>query len=431
MRPLPLGATPWLIVSDIHWDPGATDAFPSGYESDTNTALLASAIAEMKRADRDAPVVLITGDFLAHHFHYERAEATMRALARRFDAAFPHAQFVIALGNEDSACGDYELSVRAPFLRTVAAAWRPLVNRRGAAPGFARSFAADGFYSAALPVAGLRAVVIDDVFWSPRYRAACGGTGGDRQTQADLRAALRAAPHGRNWVIAHIPPGIDAYSTAHLGRGLVVVPFLNAQPRKALVALVNDPRSHVALVLTAHTHKFAFRIDGEGGASAAPMLLVPAISPIFSNAPSFLTVDVRADGTVASADDHAFLDGRWQTIGGTKTLGLHAVTGPELRALQKRLARDPALRRQFARLYNGGAPPEIDESNWRSYWCAATAFSIGAFSSCAGHAGGISVITRRGVVLIAAIALAVICVGSIAVARRLRHAGRRRRTKPS
>ncbi len=354
----------------------------------------------------------------------------MRALALRFNRTFPRAQFVIALGNEDSACGDYALSVRAPFLRSVAAAWEPLVNRRGAAPAFARSFAADGFYTAKLPVPGVRAVVIDDVFWSPRYRTACGGAGGDHETVADLRAALRGGAHGRNWVIAHIPPGIDAYSTAHIGRGLVVVPFLNSTPRKALVTLVNDPRSRVTVVLAAHTHKFAYRIDGQGGASAAPMLLVPAISPIFRNAPSFLTVKVRADGRIASADDHAFLDGRWQTIGGTRTLGLSAITGPQLLALQTRLARDPVLRREFDRLYNGGAPSEIDESNWRTYWCAATAFSLGSFSSCLGHARGISVVTRRGVVFIAAggAVLVLALAGIIVAGRYLRRAAGRKRS---
>jgi hypothetical protein len=351
----------------------------------------------------------------------------MRALALRFNAAFPHAQFVIALGNEDSACGDYELTARAPFLRAVAAAWQPLVDRHRAAPAFVRSFSQDGFYTAALPIAGLRAVVIDDVFWSPRYRAACGGTSGDRQTLTDLQAALRGRRYGRTWVIAHIPPGIDAFSTTQLGRGLVVVPFLNAAPRKALLALVNDPRSHVAVVLAAHTHKFAFRIDGESGVTAAPILLVPAISPIFHNAPSFLTIDVKPDGTIASADDHAYLDGRWQTIGGTKTLGLTAVTGQELLALQTRLARDPELRGKFDRLYNGGAPPEIDESNWRSYWCAATALSIGSFTACMGRSPGISVFTRRGVVLIVVSALAVLLVGSIASAWRAWRAGRRAR----
>jgi hypothetical protein len=121
-----------------------------------------------------------------------------------------------------------------------------------------------------------------------------------------LRKALLERPADRKWVIAHIPPGIDAYSTT-LARELVVVPFLDQAPRQQSLRLLSAPRSHVALVLAAHTHKFAYRIAGEEGANPVAMLLIPSISPIFRNSPSFLTVNVRSDGVITNADDHAFI----------------------------------------------------------------------------------------------------------------------------
>lgn len=51
------------------------------------------------------------------------------------------------------------------------------------------------------------------------------------------------------------------------------------------------------------------------------------------------------------------------------------LSGIELRELQERLATDRSLRERFAALYNGSAPPEINES----YWCAATAFTATDF----------------------------------------------------
>lgn len=418
---------PWLFVSDLHFDPTSESSVPSSSGEDTNRVLLRSSIAEMKRVDPAPPVVVITGDFLAHHFDSSKAEATMIALAVSFNAAFPHAQFVIALGNEDSACGDYALSAHAPFLQSVAAAWEPMVNRRGAAPQFARTFSRDGFYVTTLPIPRLQAVVIDDVFWSPRFRTTCGGMSGGDRTTAELRAALGGRPNGRKWVVAHIPPGIDAYSTVYLVHQLVDVPFLNPAPRQQLMSLVDDPRSNVVLVLAAHTHKFAYRFDARAGKQAAPILLVPSISPIFSNAPSFLTVNVRPDGAIGSADVHALLAGRWRAVGGTRALGLSAVTTPNLFALQARLAHDPKLRQRFARLYEAGARPEIDERNWRSYWCAATEFAAGDFRSCLGHAGGVSLLTRRGALVVtvgAAFVVAAVAAGGIVVSR-----FRRRRTR--
>jgi hypothetical protein len=400
--PQSVAAAPWLFLSDIHFDPDNTSSTPSYFGADTNLALLRSTIAEMVRVDRAAPVVVITGDFLAHKkFDTPQADAVLTMLARRFDAAFPKAQFVIALGNEDSGCGDYAVAKGSPFLRDTAHAWAPLVNRNGRAPAFVRSFSIDGGYTTTLPIAHLTAVVIDDVFWAPRYRAGCGGTGGGDATFADLRRALREHGSDPKWLILHIPPGIDAYSTTHLVHHLLDVPFLDTGPRQRMLGIMGERRSHIALVVGAHTHKFSYRIVGSRERGPVPIFLVPSISPIFSNAPSFLTVDVRADGVITRADDHALLFGRWRTVGGTHDLGLRAVTGTELTGLQTRLAHDRRLRAIYARLYNAGAPPEINERNWHSYWCASSAFASNAYRACVGHGGGISILTQRGVSFVA------------------------------
>jgi hypothetical protein len=133
------------------------------------------------------------GDFVAHIFDPKQAVPTMRALAQEFNHAFPHAQFVLVLGNEDSSCGDYQVSPNSPFLRAVAQAWEPLVNRNGAAPGFAHTFPAYGSYVTRLPSPGLRAIVLDDVFWSPRYRNAWARRRSPRR-QRSTRSPPRSGP---------------------------------------------------------------------------------------------------------------------------------------------------------------------------------------------------------------------------------------------
>jgi hypothetical protein len=390
-------ATPWLFVSDIHLKAVSKRPFPARAGHDTNAALFASSIAAMQRVDPHPPVVVVTGDLLAHGIDPHAAAATAELVARRLGRAFPHAQFVLALGNNDSACGDYALAPDAPFLRAVAAAWAPLVNRDGAAPDFARTFVRDGFYTARLPVAGLRAVIVDDVFWSPRYHAGCGPGGAIAATAMnELDAAMRRMP-GPLWVLFHIPPGVDAFSTAHVVHDLAVVPFLDPGWRDRFLAALERRPGAVALAVGAHTHRFAYRIVDASGARPVPMLLVPAISPIYGNAPSFLTADVRGGGVLAHVEEFSYVEGAWTNTGGLPSLGVEDVTAPNLLALQARLAQDAGLRATFARLYGGGGLTEINERNWRIYWCAATAFGSTPFRAC-DRTGGFSVFTGRGVI---------------------------------
>jgi hypothetical protein len=412
-------ASPWLAISDVHYDPTSERERPSSYGDDTNDALLTSMLAEARAVDPNPPVVIIGGDFLAHQFRRADAEATMAELAARFDATFPSAQFVITLGNNDSNCGDYLAPIGGPFLAAIAKAWAPLVNRRGAAPDFARRFARDGTYVARLPEPGLRMVVTNDVFDSLRYGAGCAkGYDGAAETLGRFRADLRAAgPNERNWTLFHIPPGIDAYTTTHLTHRLGIIPFLRPNAREALEADLVDPRDRVVLAIAGHTHKFAYRIIAGAGAVRIPALLVPSVSPIFDNGPSFLELSVEPDGTLSNVVEFSYASGEWQRLGSLADLGVHRFTAPDLEALQRRLAHDPALRAEFSRLYSGAGFSEIDERNWRSYWCAATNLSATSFDACTGQ-HGLSILTGRALKLIAAGALILAALAALFFFRR-------------
>ena len=413
---------PWLFVTDVHLEAAHGGTRPASFGHDTNAALFATGLRAMHDAVPNPPVVVIGGDLLAHDMDRAHATATMVSVAKAFNHTFPHAQFILTLGNEDSGCGDYALAPDAAFLRSVARAWAPMVNRNGAAPQFVRTFTHDGFYTARLPIAGTRAVVVDDVFWSPRYRAACGPAGNITTAALNELSRTLAPSTMRTWLFLHIPPGIDAFSTAHLTHRLAVVPFLNPAPRAQLTGLIGDPARNVALVVAAHTHKFAYRIVNESGKRPVPILLVPALSPIFGNSPSFVTATVSSDGTVAKVEEHSYVARKWRNAGGLESLGVRELSGEALSALQGRLAQDPVLRKRFALLYNGDAPPEINEANWRLYWCAATAFSAERFRACTNQ-GGFSVVTRRGLLAIggaAAVGLILISAGIVLRVRRRR-----------
>jgi sphingomyelin phosphodiesterase acid-like 3 len=410
-RPAVALATPWLFVTDIHlratWNHGP----PTKFGDDTNDALFESAIREMQRTDPNPPVVVLTGDLLAHIMPVKLATPTSVLIAHRLNRAFPHAQFVLALGNNDSACGDYAMPPDSAYLRTLAGAWGPLVNRNGAAPGFARTFAHDGFYTARLPIPGLRVIVVDDVFWSPRYRGCGPARNAGAHAMDELDRAV-AQSNGRLWIAFHIPPGVDAFSTAQIGHRFLIVPFLTPEMRDRFVGILGRAPDRIALAVAGHTHKFAFRIVDATGPHPVPMLLVPAVSPIFGNAPSFLTADVDTGGTLHDIRATTYLNGFWHHIGGMRSLGVDAFTGANLVELQKRLAGDPKLRATFADLYEGGAKPEITDRTWSVYWCAATAFGTTPFRDC-DNAGGVSFLTGRGLEAVGAAVLVVLAAGGL------------------
>ncbi len=217
------------------------------------------------------------------------------------------------------------------------------------------------------------------------------------------------------------PSGIDAYSTAHLVHRLVVVPFLNPRPREVLESFIADPSAHVTLVLAAHTHKFGYRIAGTAD-RPVPMLLMPSISPIFANAPGFLTAQADPDGTLIDVESYAFDGKGWQRMGGFPALGVGRLTGPALVDLHKRLAHDDALQKRFAVLYESGGLPEIDDRNWMTYWCSATAFIVTAFRACDDE-GGTSLLTQRGIKAVVVVAGGVAVVALVAgyvIYRRMR-----------
>ena len=413
---------PWLLATDVHFTPfvGAskpligrlqqapverwpallarTGQAPSKYGEDTNAALLESSLAAMRRADPAPPVVLLAGDLLGHEFreNYEKlaphpsgrgyrtlVDKTVAYLAARFGAAFPRAQFVLTLGNNDSYCGDYRATPGSPFLLRTARAWAPLVNRHHRAPGFVGSFRRLGSYVARLPRPRLHVVAVDDVFWSAEYENACGSAGEDPGAEQAhwLGAAMRRLPAGdRALVITHEPPGVDVFATLE-GSG-PPVPLLTGQGQAALLGALQDRK--VPALVFGHLHMSTYRI-GRG----TPMLGAPSISPVFGNNPAFLTVRVRRDGGIADFTAHALDLGRphprWRReYSFDHAYGLPAFDLASLTRLQARLGEDAAMRDGYEHRYVSGGKYPITEAQYPAYACGAIALELKAFEACVG-----------------------------------------------
>ena len=343
------GAQPWLFVSDLHFDPFDDDpvlteslaAAPPerwaaiyarevalrdpGVLADPNSSLFRSSLEAMHEADPNPPVVIIAGDFLAHHFFrlyanarfghidlkhsgpdYDRfMDATIAYIALAFDREFPHARFFVTIGNNDGYCGDYESTPGSPFLANFARAWSPLVDRYGDQPDFAKSFPAFGAYVGRLPLEGDRRLLVpNSVIWSLYYSDPCepGRRAHDGHAQAVQlawmrRVTARGGASTRWWMMTHIPPGINAFgSTAE------------QTPRSMYASSALDQLQHLRLsggrpfqlIVTGHTHANSFRLTPHaGGPGVAPVTIIPSITPVNGNAPAFAVDDILPDGSVA------------------------------------------------------------------------------------------------------------------------------------
>jgi hypothetical protein len=348
-------AMQWLVLNDIHLNP--YDARPGAvYGSDTNPALLNDAIREMRTVNPNPAVIVLGGDFLAHHFPalararhddpYRDGSATIRNIARSLNRAFPRAQFLVTLGNNDDPCGDYHSEVGGPYAREIARAFAPLVDRNGSAPDFERRFAEGGYYTARLP-GGVRAVVLNSVLWSFVYRGSCQQHASDPGA-AEQRWFARALQGGPSVVVMHVPPGFDAQSTT-VARRIVAVPFLSGRNDAAFRKTLREHANDIGFILGAHTHRYDFRVPGD-----VPMLIASSLSPVYRNNPAFYALTVAGSTLVDAVPyvDRLRDDGWIREPSFDATYGTKMLDAGQLRAASDRIAADTSLRATWVAAYD-------------------------------------------------------------------------------
>ena len=339
---------PVLMLSDIHFDPfhdpakvpqlrtEPIDRWPAilrapmsptqaadlqalqttcnGRALDTAWPLLQTAFAAAHQAEPRPLFVTLSGDLLTHEFacrfshlapdatvqdQAAFAAKTVSFVVTQLRGTFPRIPVYAALGNNDSGCADYRETPGDTFVHATA---DTLTLAAGVTP--------EGDYNVPLPppMVHARLIVLQDIFESRQFSTCAGSS--DRspeKAQIDwLRAQLAdARAHNEHvWVLAHIPPGVDVYTSF---RRYLLQPtgMCNASPTAFLAdstfpdALL-DYADVVRLALFGHTHMDEVRLlhrETPGSAPATiPAKLVPSVSPYIGNHPAFLvaTVDPRS-----------------------------------------------------------------------------------------------------------------------------------------
>ena len=347
---------PVMMISDIHFDPfhdpakvarlrtaavGAWEGILKGPDSatqekdfdalqetckakgvDTPMPLLVSSLKAEKAQEPMPLFVTVSGDLMAHKFdckfktmapkateaeYSAFAAKTVAFVALELHETFPHSPVYFALGNNDSGCGDYAEDEDSAFLKSDGKSFAADVLDAKNAAAIAAEFSQLGDYNVAMPkpFSHARLIVLQDIFESKKYLGCDGKEPLGNMTPSEIQIAwLRgqlsaaAAKHEVVWVMAHIPPGIDAYSTltkfAEVCGGEKPTMFLGS---KDLADVLTEYAGTVRLGLFGHTHMDEMKLlhDDAGSGARVPIKLVPSITPVNGNDPAFTVakVDVK------------------------------------------------------------------------------------------------------------------------------------------
>jgi sphingomyelin phosphodiesterase acid-like 3 len=377
---------------------------------DSEYALLSSALRAAHGAAPKARLVIVPGDLLVHHFeeHFKAcapestdadftrfAAKTLEFVVLEIARSFPKAQVVPVLGNNDSDVGDYtEPSVE--MLKLVGSGWQPVVdgNHKDGHANFA-TFAAGGYYTARLiGWKHLQVAALNSNAWSAKFRDAGKATAsvGDQQLEW-LQDVLTAAEKAGDRVVlvGHIPPGLDAYATRNSGGRRIVTMYEECGEAgasatcqdfgHAVPSMMQRFAPVIAMGVFGHTHQNEFRLVGDPKATV-PIQVVPSISPVLNNNPSFFVVTadekfVWRDYTVwvlplssASTEKNAAPETWRVEYNFDAAYGQARWGASELRALVEKLNDDPGVRKEFFLRMGAGNPQVEVPTRWQeAYIC--------------------------------------------------------------
>ena len=386
--------------------------------ADTSYPLFASALGAIKANAAGARFVTVSGDLISHGFTCKFAqvfpkakpgdyssfvEKTIEFVMGSLRSALPGVPVYASLGNNDSDCGDYRLDANSGFLDATGKALT--ADAPAAEAGEARrDFAIGGNYSVSLPepFAQARLIVLDDLFMSRKYETCAGKDGSPEAARqiAWLRGELNLARKANRkvWVMTHIPPGVDAHSTALKGKnicgGKEPTMFLATDDLADTLAQYGDV---VKLAIFAHTHMDEMRLLVPANAAhadrAVPVKLVPSISPIDGNTPSITIsqVDPRSltliDWQVIEASNQTGVDATWaQEYDYAEAYGEPSFSAGRVAALIDEFRADPKAQtpasQAYIRNYFVGDRSVELAPFWPMEVCALTNLTAGSFSAC-------------------------------------------------
>jgi sphingomyelin phosphodiesterase acid-like 3 len=422
----------FLILSDIHFDPftgtdqagiealieSPVEKWPEVFEShagpdlpralsDTNFALLMSALSAAHSSGMQHDYVLVTGDYLGHNFerkywqfvpdgrgYQDFVIKTMVFVNRMIQKSFPAIPVIGALGNNDSLNGDYAFPGK-PLLVALSKEWKVLASR----PEAARTFVLGGYYAVPHPtVPSQEFIVLNTSLWSRLY------TGNASADIADEGAAqlkwltaeldrLRARKHTAA-LILHLPPGVDAYTSSKAANCQMPALYWKQPYLDAFLAAIGSHKNVLRDSYAGHTHVNDFRVFSD--ASGIPYFqtnIAPSLNPDRHDPEFEVGVYDHGSGALmnyavfylkASPEAASAAPSVWERAYDFRQISRFPAYNPAaLQTISTLLRSNEAVRSKLLELFSAhAAVVPFSAKDWRIYSCAETEITPDSFAAC-------------------------------------------------
>lgn len=404
----------FLHVSDIHLDPFTDLAGGklAPYGEDTNYALFASSLAAIKKAGSSADFVVVTGDLLVHDFEkklraagasppsqpaiVDAAVTTSGLVADAIAMAVPGKSVILALGNNDSDCGDYQIDPGGPYLAGTRELVKRLAGADRVAADFDATYRAGGYYAMRHPTApDTEIIVLNDVLWSAEYRDIC-GPNGKAAAEAMMnwfKARLDAAKlsNRKIWMVHHIPAGVDAFATQKSKETACTkkpVAFMGEPFATRFPELLAEYAPVITANLTGHVHFDGYRLILDQDRKALDVeKIAPGISPLFGQNPGFHVFDYDAKTSEPTDFTTVYLDlanpaAEWQTeYRFTQAYGKKSFDPAAVNAIWTAIAAAGPERETYGTYYDVGSA-KFTSTLAPAFYCALGESSLSSFTTC-------------------------------------------------
>ena len=398
----------------------------STWGDDTNYPSLVLALSGVKQNMGASPMVIFTGDILGHYFsqtffnlYYANlglpvpspaaidadkiAVAAMKAFADKTVAFFADqvrssvgsVPVMFVLGNADSYLG----AVPEPSFLTsnTETFYTKFLNGTVDHSEFQASFQKGGYYCAEPPGTNLMVIGLNTLMFVPFLKEYEQSAVTTELAWLDSKLAAAKASGKKVWLLMHVPPGADIYSTAmndFKGKLTATATMMwEPQYQTTFLQTVSNYPGLIALTLAAHTHMDEFRLYAPGNV----LEISPSITPYFGNNPGFRVFSFAQD-TLKPTDYTSFnydlatnplQFNKYYTFSDAyplsgslnasfEQLSIELATNKEKQALY----RDHYFSAHHYSIPAAGTFKQITDADWPVYYCGSVKMEQQAFIDC-------------------------------------------------
>lgn len=316
----------FIVLSDIHYNPRASNNNYPSIQKDSNTALLDAVINnigfEVKKQKLKPDFFMITGDFLAHNLERicpnknclkDAINYPLQSIWTVQNGLFKNIPLFAALGNNDSYSGDYLLSTTDGFFDDIGMIFAKYAFPKKIPAEFLSSYKDNyGSYTTSIPATCKKGsatackdiMVLNTIPFSSKAALAKCGNGDCNALRKKIIAYInqQITAHGMpTFVAVHIsdPPN---YLLGSLIQSQI------SEQTKLFLQCTKDNQSCIKAIIAGHMHFFIPSIQ-TGATKNVSTLLAPSVTPIDGATPGYLIISYDRDSGRIIQIQHHFIEG--------------------------------------------------------------------------------------------------------------------------